>query len=135
MNKFILLVITIISLGLKPMQSKDKLEEKNLIGFWIEDEKSNGNGHYFKKNKFKKSDSGFQFKKDGQLVARFNNSFCGTEPVSYDNTNGKWSINNDNVVRVEYEYFAGVIIQEWRIVKFSEKEIRKYTLTEVIKQK
>lgn len=133
MNKFILLAITIISLGLKPIQSNIKLGEKDLIGFWIEDKNSNGNGHFFKKNKFKRNNSGFQFKKNGQLVARFNNSFCGTPPITYENTNGKWSINEDNVVKIEYDSYAGIIIEKWRIMKFSEKEIRKYTLTEEIK--
>lgn len=135
MNKFILLTLIFISLGLKPMQSSIKFEEKDLIGFWIEDENSNGNGHFFKENRFKKNNSGFQFKKNGQLVARFNNSFCGTLPITYDNTNGKWSIGENNVLKIEYDYFAGVIIQEWRIMKFSKKELRKYTLTEEIKQK
>jgi hypothetical protein len=111
MKKLVIFNILIITLMTSFIIPK-RVNIKNLMGIWVENDYNNGRIIYSKQNSFDVSKSGIEFRLGGKIVRRMSIGFCGTPPLTYKNFNGKWKLESDSTILINYKYSDNQIERE-----------------------
>lgn len=64
----------------------------------------------------------YQFKSGGRLTVKQNSSYCATEPY-YEIVDGTWNSISDSVIRLEYPYWGGTLINDFHVINISDSEL------------
>lgn len=109
--------------------------QHNLKGIWVLEQYGNNGVVYNKHQSFVDDKPGFEFLDDGKLLKRQNAGWCGTPPISYSNFEGTWSLKNDSIVVVNYNYWGGTIQEDWKIINLDEDKLSITILDHTIQRK
>ena len=121
-------ILLIGLLGLSMTCPKHKLK-KSIIGTWVHDSYSENSAIFISSDSLKRDAPGIEFKKDGTLIKRQNDGWCGTPPITYSNQDGTWKIISDTSIQITYSYWRGQVEEDlW--IQPSEKGILKYETIE-----
>jgi hypothetical protein len=113
-----IILISIISFLSSFVTDSNNLEDK-LLGTWIYSNYHNESIQFKKERSFDNKNPGIKFKKNGALVKRQNSGWCGTPPISYENYKGSWKTTSDSTLTIRYEYWGGMIEEDWLITDLS----------------
>lgn len=94
-----------------------------LIGTWIYSDYDDQAMHYEKARSFDENQPGIEFKRNGKLVKRQNEGWCGTPPITYKNFNGSWKQTSDSTLEIHYAYWGGTIEEDWLIVRIENTKL------------
>ena len=123
MKKVLFFFIITLLFSFKTFENKNDFEINNLYGNWVFKEGDIKNQSFTKKAKLKRDIFGYQIKKDGYLIVRMSNSWCGTPPITLENIEGKWKITENEILEIEYEAWYGLSKQKWKINSITKKHI------------
>lgn len=118
-----LLIIITIGLSYFMIEPKGENDEKKLYGYWTFDDYKEGKVYLTKQYRFKKKKAGIDFERNGKLVKRQNIGWCVTPPITYDNYDGKWRINERSEIFMKYKYWGGEIEENWELVEVNKKNL------------
>jgi hypothetical protein len=101
----------------------------NIIGCWTNPMYAdNAEGKsiviYEKSNALLENSEGIKFLKDGTLIERKIAGWCATPPVAYDNYSGKWTIQNDDEMKIVVTYWGGVEHKIWKIIDVTNSSLK-----------
>lgn len=121
-NVLFILIIPFL-LGFKSEKISNDFEINNLFGNWVFKEGNLENQSFSKKGKLKKDIFGYQIKKDGNLIIKMSNTWCGTPPIILEDVPGKWKITDEKILEIEYEAWYGFKKEQWKINSLSKKHL------------
>ena len=86
-----------------------------IVSSWIDPVYSDSLITYTRATQLRNDDPGITFKDDGSLIERRNAGFCGTPPISYDDYDGSWSL-EDSVISINTDFWGGTMDMEWGLM-------------------
>ena len=98
-----------------------------VIGNWIRPQYDDSTVTYVRSDGLKDNEYGFSFKRDSVFIERKNAGWCGTPPVSYDDFEGTWSI-EDSVLKITVAYWGGFLDYKWKIMSLDQHHLTVYTI-------
>lgn len=123
MKKVLFISIITLLFNFKTIKTNYDFEINNLYGNWVFKKGNLENQSFTKKVKLKKDIFGYSFKKDGNLIVRMSNTWCGTPPIILENILGKWKISESKILEIEYEVWYGLSKEKWKIDSLSKKHL------------
>ncbi|CAL2102269.1 conserved protein of unknown function [Tenacibaculum sp. 190130A14a] len=113
------LVLTICFISCEKNNEVDIDQTNLLIGSWSDAVYDNETIVFKRVKELPQEDYGVSFKNTGLFIER-SSGFCGTPPLVFFNSEGKWTSANETIY-VEVESFVGKF--NWKILKLTQKEL------------
>ena len=103
---------------------KDNLQNTDkLFGYWVNPTYSDNVEILNKDSTFNTINYGFSFLDNGKFIERKIAGWCGTPPVSYENYNGNWTL-NDSIININVDYWGGKASYKWKIVSITDNILK-----------
>lgn len=103
---------------------KPSVLKKALLGTWVYTNHAYDSREFYKELTFAQNEPGIQFQKDGKLIKRQNAGWCGTPPITYNNSEGTWKVTSDSTIIIRYKYWGGTTEEEWLIQEVDKDYLR-----------
>lgn len=125
-NTFITFMLALLFVGLLSGCSEKYDPQNPIEGTWVFDKGETISDEvifsFHRASKFEQDKSGYAFKANGLLISRQNAGWCGTPPISYEETQGGWSMDG-NKVKLNGKYWGGASTTEFEISKLDENQL------------
>jgi hypothetical protein len=97
---------------------------EQLFGTWVYQGPENDVTIMKKADGLDPNNYGFVLYAGGKFLERKNSGWCGTPPISYENYDGKWKAETENVLQIDVGYWRGKINYKMEIITLSSTELR-----------
>lgn len=96
-----------------------------LIGAWVFSGYHGGSQHHtFRRAAALVDDKpGYRLLADGSLVRRQNVGWCGTPPIQYGNSPGRWRARPNGTLELSYGNWQGVVRERWTLVRLADDRL------------
>jgi hypothetical protein len=119
MKKSLLIVFFLSLLVFSCKKDEIKINSDNLlIGVW-DYSNSNVDVNVYTRSQSFTENHCYKFNADGTLIERNLSGGCATPPVSYSDYQGRWTIINDTLIKVNAKYWGGSTTYRLDIVSVS----------------
>lgn len=95
-----------------------------VVGTWGQTGYGDKTYTYERADKLDPKRPGLQIKSNGTLVRRQNAGWCGTPPITYANGTGKWEMDVNGILQLEYSFWGGTGIQKLQLITIDEKQMK-----------
>jgi hypothetical protein len=98
--------------------------ENQIYGVWIDESWSDNTRILKRSDEFQQDKYGFMIFSSGKFIERKNSGWCGTPPIAYENFEGEWEFEEDDILKIEVGFWGGVAEFKFRIVSISFNELQ-----------
>ncbi len=125
-NTFITITLALLFIGLLSGCSEKYDPQNPIEGTWVLDKGETISDEiifsFHRAKKFEQDKPGYAFKPNGLLISRQNAGWCGTPPVSYEESPGAWS-QDGNKVKLNGKFWGGTMATEFEISKLDGNQL------------
>ncbi|MBA4853814.1 hypothetical protein [Emticicia sp. BO119] len=127
MFKNIIIIVALLFVGLLSGCSKKYNPESPIEGLWVLDKYESVDDKiiisFHRASQFEENKAGYAFKPNGLLIARQNAGWCGTPPITYMETQGKWSLDR-NKINLNGIYWGGTFMAVYEVHQVGASELQ-----------
>jgi hypothetical protein len=127
MAKNIFIIAALLFVGLLSGCSKKYDPENPIVGLWVLDKyETIGDENiisYHRASRFEQDKPGYEFKANGLLISRQNSGWCGTPPISYNETQGSWNMDSSKL-NLNGIYWGGTFTVQFEINQLNANQLQ-----------
>jgi hypothetical protein len=127
MAKSIFIVIALLFAGLLSGCSEKYDPQNPIQGLWVLDKYENIAGEeiisFHRSFKFDKDKAGYEIKANGLLINRQNAGWCGTPPITYNETQGAWEKDGNKLI-INGIFWGGTFTTKYEIKQVNGNQLQ-----------